>query len=187
MDCKVKTYTNLLDCLVSYLSNPVRLALSKYPNLIVAQTFRNPLYQAFLYWASRSEDLHLKYASMLGLKSIFQRGKHLTYTLRSLHCIFSAVDLYFVDKDKKIINDGALYEELYHFRLENSKIGLSWGGYYKNRDLGHYELAMSDILKEQLFTMQYSSVEYVEKHIESYLKKVKAKKNIEISKTKSEV
>ncbi|MGC8869001.1 MAG: hypothetical protein ACP5P7_05020 [Sulfurihydrogenibium sp.] len=187
MDCKVKTYSNSLDCLVSYLSNPVRLALSKYPNLIVSQTFRNSIYQAFLYWASRSEDLHLKYASMLGLKSIFKRGKHLTYTLRSLHCIFSAVDLYFVDKDKKIINDVALYQELYGFLLDNSKIGLSWGGFYKNRDLGHFELAMSDILKEQLFTMQYSNVEYVEKHIESYLKKAKAKKNIEISKTKSEV
>ncbi|MGC9188493.1 MAG: hypothetical protein ACP5F0_04275 [Sulfurihydrogenibium sp.] len=92
-----------------------------------------------------------------------------------------------MDKDKNIINDVALYQELYGFLLENSKIGLAWGGYYKNRDLGHFELAMTDILKEQLFTMQYSNVEYVEKHIESYLRKVKAKKNIEISKTKSEV
>ncbi len=182
MECKVKTYTNSLDCLVSYLSNPVKLALAKYPNLVVSQTYRNPLYQAYLYWSSRSEEMHLKYSELLGLNSIFNKGKHLTYTLRSLHCIFCAVDLYFVDDNKKIINDGGLYEELYHFLLNNAKIGLAWGGYFKNKDYGHFELAITDNLKEQLFVMGYSSPAFVEKHIENYLKKVKAKKNIEISK-----
>ncbi|MGC8850232.1 MAG: M15 family metallopeptidase [Candidatus Bathyarchaeia archaeon] len=116
---------------------------------------------------------------------IFNKGKHLTYTLRSLHTIFCAVDLYFVDYNKKIVNDVALYQELYNFLLSNAKIGLVWGGYFKNRDYGHFELAITDNLKEQLFTMAYSNPEYVEKHIKEYLNKQKAKKNINISNKKS--
>ncbi|MGC9006750.1 MAG: hypothetical protein ACP5JX_04155 [Sulfurihydrogenibium sp.] len=129
--------------------------------------------------------MHLKYAELLGLNSIFNKGRHLTYTLRSLHCIFCAVDMYFIDNDKNIINDVSLYQELYNFLLSNAKIGLVWGGFFKNKDYGHYELAITDNLKEQLFAMAYSNPEYVEKHIKEYLNKQKAKKNINISNKKS--
>jgi hypothetical protein len=155
MECKeVKIFTNSLECLSSYLSPAVKKALSVYKNLAVGQTYRNKLYQAYLFWSSRDEKMHLEYANILGLPNIFSLGNHKTYTLRSLHTIYCAVDLYFIDGNKKIINDKKLYNDLYNFFLQE-KVPVVWGGFLRNNDYGHFELALSDSIKEKLFSGSY--------------------------------
>ncbi len=172
MSClEVKTYTNRLDCLSSYLRFAVFKASQEFKDIVIAQTYRNPIYQAYLYWSSRDEEMHKHYAQMLGLEPKFAKGKHKTYTLRSLHSIFSAVDIYFVAPDGSIINEPSKYKELYSFMAKYAPI--TWGGFFKNRDYGHYELALSEDTKEKLFSGSYTTPAGVDAVIRESLKKKK--------------
>jgi hypothetical protein len=171
--CNVKTYTNNIDCLSTYLKIPVLQALNHFDNLIVAQTYRTAEYQAYLYWASRNEIMHEGFANLLGIKPM-KAERHLTSTLRSLHTVFCAIDLYFIDKDKKIINNPTLYIDLYDFLNEHSlDVNIVWGGTFKIKDYGHYELALTDTVKDKLFEKKFKSPKYVDVIIKDSLKRQK--------------
>jgi hypothetical protein len=170
--CNVKTFTNNIECLTTYLKIPVLQALSHFDNLVIAQTYRTAEYQAYLYWASRSVIMHRGFADLLGIKTM-KADKHLTSTLRSLHTVFCAVDMYFIDNDKNIINNPTLYIDLYDYLVEHSEVNIVWGGTFKIKDYGHYELALTDAVKDKLFEKQFKSPEYVDVVIKDSLKRQK--------------